>query len=159
MAVWTVYLSLCLLVALSASVETNPIGSERCRVCTDDWRVFGCRCFKFFYNLQTWIDAEKFCLDLDGNLASAHSVEEYTFIERLIRYEAASSTRAWIGGHDAVQEGVWLWSDGTKMNFEYWSPEPDDDWYNERCLELKYTSGGYWDDDVCTVKKPFVCVR
>ncbi|XP_077061607.1 galactose-specific lectin nattectin-like [Siphateles boraxobius] len=99
----------------------------------------------------------KLCLDLDGNLASVHSKEEYTFIQRLIRYEAASSTRAWIGGHDAVQEGVWLWSDGTKMNFQYWSPDEPDNWYNERCLELKYTNG-YWDDDVCTVKKPFVCV-
>lgn len=46
---------------------------------------------------------QKLCLDLDGNLASAHSIEEFTFIQRMIRYEAASSTRAWIGGHDAVQ--------------------------------------------------------
>ncbi|XDV11348.1 hypothetical protein PO909_000313 [Leuciscus waleckii] len=58
MAVWTVYLSLGLLVALNVSVETKPIGNERCRACMDGWSAYGCRCFKFFYNLQTWIDAE-----------------------------------------------------------------------------------------------------
>ncbi|XDV11358.1 hypothetical protein PO909_000321 [Leuciscus waleckii] len=66
------------------------------------WSAFGSRCFKFFYNLQTWIDAEKFCLQFDGNLASVHSHEEYAFIQNLIRSETQATTRAWIGGNDAV---------------------------------------------------------
>ncbi|XP_039536285.1 ladderlectin-like [Pimephales promelas] len=158
MAAWTVYLSLCLLVALTASEEIDPVVNERCAACLDGWYAFECRCFKFFNYALTWIDAEKFCMDYDANLASVHSNDEYMLIQNLVRYETGGSTRAWIGGHDAVQEGFWLWSDGTKMNFQTWSPgEPDNDGY-EHCIEMNYNYGN-WNDDSCHVTKPFVCVN
>ncbi|XDV11360.1 hypothetical protein PO909_000323 [Leuciscus waleckii] len=173
MAVWTVYLSLCLLVALTASGEDNTSNSEAgsgltprdsgqtrpSAACMDGWSAFGNRCFRFFYNPQTWIDAERFCLQYDGNLASVHSLEEYAVIHDLIRSETQASMRAWIGGHDAVQEGVWLWSDGTEMNFQMWAPgEPNNLDGHENCLEmnLDYVK---WNDDTCSKNKPFVCVK
>jgi len=42
-------------------------------------------------------------MDYDANLASVHSNDEYMLIQNLVRYETGGSTRAWIGGHDAVQ--------------------------------------------------------
>ncbi|CAM4272245.1 unnamed protein product [Leuciscus chuanchicus] len=113
MAVWTVYLSLCLLVALTASEETYPVGKKRC----------GCK---------------KLCLQFDGNLASVHSHDEYTFIQNLIRSETQATTRAWIGGNDAVHEGVWLWSDGSEMNFQIWSPYQPDNLHGQNCLEMNF---------------------
>ncbi|XP_056124458.1 galactose-specific lectin nattectin-like [Rhinichthys klamathensis goyatoka] len=127
--------------------------------CWPGWSAFRCRCFKFYNNAQTWINAEKFCLDYEGNLASAHSHDEYRFIQDLIRYETDASTKSWIGGNDGGHEGVWLWTDGTKMNFQYWLPgEPDNANGNEHCLEMNF-GNGHWNDEVCSQKKPFVCVK
>ncbi|CAM4304304.1 unnamed protein product [Leuciscus chuanchicus] len=149
MAVWTVFLSLCLLIALRASVEAKPVGRKDCGVCPAKWSAYGCRCFRFFNNAHTWIDAENICLDYDGNLASVHSYDEYSFIQRLVRSVTNTGARAWIGGNDAVQEGHWLWSDGTKMNFKIWSPgNPSNYLGNEHCIEMNYDNGNWNDDHV-----------
>uniref|UniRef100_A0A8C2C835 C-type lectin domain-containing protein n=1 Tax=Cyprinus carpio TaxID=7962 RepID=A0A8C2C835_CYPCA len=104
MAVWHFYL--CLLLTLSASVEihSQPVRNKSCGACWTGWSAFGCRCFKFFSNSQTWINAEKICQDFDGHLASIHSHVEYVFIQNLIRYTTNQATKAWIGGHDAVHQ-------------------------------------------------------
>ncbi|ROL49836.1 Galactose-specific lectin nattectin [Anabarilius grahami] len=126
--------------------------------CRKGWSAFGCRCFKSFYNPQTWSRAEKYCLGNKGNLASVHSHEEYVFIQRMIRHETHASTRAWIGGYDAAGEGVWLWSDGSQIDYEIWSPgEPNNNAGKEHCLEMNYKNGN-WNDDKCYITKPFVCV-
>ncbi|XP_051745573.1 galactose-specific lectin nattectin-like [Ctenopharyngodon idella] len=157
MAVWTVYLSLCFLVALNASEETHPVESKDCGECWLGWTAFGCKCFKYFSNQQTWAGAEKTCLDVNANLASVHFREEYVFLQNLVIYETQHTTRAWIGGHDAVEEGKWLWSDGTRMNFQIWSPgNPNNYAGTEHCLEMNYDDGN-WNDDKCSEFKPFVC--
>ncbi|XP_048039427.1 ladderlectin-like [Megalobrama amblycephala] len=156
MALWTLYLSLGLLVALNASVETRPFGNKRCGVCQTGWTSYGCRCFKFFSSQYTWARAEKFCLNYDGNLASVHSHGEYMFIQNLIKHQ---SSWIWIGGYDAVEEGVWLWSDGSQMMYTIWSPgNPNNIGGNQNCLEM-HSGSTDWNDDKCDNKKPFVCVH
>uniref|UniRef100_A0A8C1VTT5 C-type lectin domain-containing protein n=1 Tax=Cyprinus carpio TaxID=7962 RepID=A0A8C1VTT5_CYPCA len=106
--------------------------------CETGWSRHGKRCFKVFNDPKSWKDAENICQDFDGHLASIHSDEEYVFIQNLIRYTTHEPTRAWIGGHDAVHEGAWLWSDGSKFNYQIWfSGEPNDDG-NEDCLEMNF---------------------
>ncbi|XP_067236915.1 galactose-specific lectin nattectin-like [Chanodichthys erythropterus] len=155
MALWTVYLSLCLLVALNASVETRPVEKNKdCKPCASGWYAYGCRCFKFFSDLQTWSSAEFWCLIFSGNLASVHNHAEYMFIQRMIRQTTHATTRAWIGGRYA--EGHWLWSDGTRMTYQIWSPgEPNDHSY-EHCLEMNSYNGN-WNDLGCSYKRPYVC--
>ncbi|XP_042594116.1 galactose-specific lectin nattectin-like [Cyprinus carpio] len=160
MAVWPFYLSLCLLLTLGASEEMHSQrdGNKSCGDCQAGWSAFGCRCFKFFSNSEIWIDAENICQDFDGHLASIHSDEEYVFIQNLIRYTTHEPTRAWIGGHDAVHEGAWLWSDGSKFNYQIWfSGEPNDDG-NEDCLEMNFANGN-WNDRKCYETAAFVCVK
>ncbi|XP_048015844.1 galactose-specific lectin nattectin-like [Megalobrama amblycephala] len=156
MAVWTVYLSLCLLVALNASVETHPVGNKRCSECKEGWVSYECRCFKFFSNRYTWARAEKTCLDYGGNLASVHSHEEYMFVQNLVRHETQSTTSTWIGGYDAVEEGVWFWSDGTKMNYQIWSPGNPNNHGYEHCIQINDVHGN-WNDNKCHAEMPFVC--
>ena len=45
------------------------------------------------------------CLAIGGNLASVHSIDEYSFIQELIREHTEGTPRTWIGGCDAAQ--VW----------------------------------------------------
>ncbi|XP_016311935.1 galactose-specific lectin nattectin-like [Sinocyclocheilus anshuiensis] len=142
MGVWTVCMSLCLLFALNASA------------CESGWIRYGRRCFRVFNHPVTWRDAEVSCLNHGGNLASVHNLKEYTFLKLMI----SSSRSYWIGGYDAVSEGTWFWSDGSKMNFKLWNPgEPNNQKHVEHCIEMNYGATGFWNDQECTDKVPFVC--
>uniref|UniRef100_A0A9J7YCG9 C-type lectin domain-containing protein n=1 Tax=Cyprinus carpio carpio TaxID=630221 RepID=A0A9J7YCG9_CYPCA len=179
MAVWPLCLSFFLLFALDASEatlltgtsgEAEPpedtsdgtftlLGSETCES-GSGWSAYNGRCFRFFNFLHSWIDAEKQCLGYDGNLASVHSYEEYTFIQDLVKSQTHASTTTWLGGYDAVKEGTWLWSDGSKLNLEIWAPgEPNNYNRNENCIVMNYQSLSNWNDYSCDVEKPFVCVK
>ncbi|XP_067226455.1 galactose-specific lectin nattectin-like [Chanodichthys erythropterus] len=158
MALWTVYLSLGLLVALNASVETRPVEKNKdCGTCEEGWTAFECRCFKFFYELKSWSVAEFSCLLNNGNLASVHNHEEYIFIKNLIRRTTHASTRTWIGLHMAYY--LWFWSDGTKINYQLWSyGKPSNYYKDEHCVEMNSVHGN-WNNVKCDVYKPYVCVK
>ncbi|XP_048015991.1 galactose-specific lectin nattectin-like [Megalobrama amblycephala] len=156
MAVWTVYLSICLLVALNASVETRPV-EINCGACATGWTAFGCRCFKFYNELRPWASAEYACsVYYKGNLASVHSHAEYMFIKDLIRRTTYGLTPTWIGGRNA--EGLWFWSDGTEINYKIWSPGQPSNGKDELCVEMNSVNGN-WNDVNCREDKPFVCVK
>ncbi|XP_067236908.1 galactose-specific lectin nattectin-like [Chanodichthys erythropterus] len=159
MALWTVYLSLGLLVALNASVETRPVEKNKhCGTCETGWTAFGCRCFNFYNNLQIWSSAEKYCLIYGGNLASVYSHDEYMFIKNLIRRTTHASTRTWIGLHHVADYIYWFWSDGTSMNYQIWSPGEPSYSKDEYCVEMNSVNGN-WNDANCKEEKPFVCVK
>ncbi|XP_026137207.1 galactose-specific lectin nattectin-like [Carassius auratus] len=141
MAVWIVYVSLGLLFALNASA------------CETGWSRHGNRCFKAFNGPKSWKDAEVRCLNSGGNLASVHSFKEQAFLKLLV----SSSKAFWIGGYDAVSEGTWFWSDGSKMNFHAWNSGEPNNKYDEHCMETNYGAEGNWNDRKCTVELPFVC--
>uniref|UniRef100_A0A8C1NTK1 Galactose-specific lectin nattectin-like n=1 Tax=Cyprinus carpio TaxID=7962 RepID=A0A8C1NTK1_CYPCA len=167
MAVWPLCLSFFLLFALEAS-EAEPLtgtGDGTCTLvrhetCESEWSAYNGRCFRFFNYQHSWIDAEKQCLGYDGNLASVHSYEEYTFIQDLVKSQTHASTTTWLGGYDCVKEGTWLWSDGSKLNIEIWAPEQPDN-YNgkENCLGMNQYPSNNWNDYSCADEKPFVCVK
>ncbi|XP_067226453.1 galactose-specific lectin nattectin-like isoform X3 [Chanodichthys erythropterus] len=144
MALWTVYLSLGLLVALNASA------------CEEGWAYFECRCFKFFNINSSWDGAEFGCLSNKGNLASVHNHDEYVFIQNLITQTTQQSTRTWIGGHKGYYR--WFWSDGTKMDYEIWSPVQPSNGTYELCVEMN-SDDGNWNDVNCREVLPYVCVK
>ncbi|XDV32058.1 hypothetical protein PO909_002955 [Leuciscus waleckii] len=122
--------------------------------CPAGWINFGLRCYKYFSHSTNWITAERNCLSLGGNLASVHNKLENDFLLSLL----TSSTRSWVGAHDGVQEGQWLWSDGTKFFYTNWCPgEPNDQ--HENCLEINWTSNHCWNNAPCSASKSYVCVK
>ncbi|KAK7140341.1 hypothetical protein R3I94_012833 [Phoxinus phoxinus] len=71
----------------------------------------------------------------------------------------SSSTISWIGADDAVQDGEWLWSDGTVFDYTNWCfEEPNNSGGPENCLEINWTSNHCWNDASCTSTKNYVCV-
>uniref|UniRef100_A0A3B5R513 Galactose-specific lectin nattectin-like n=1 Tax=Xiphophorus maculatus TaxID=8083 RepID=A0A3B5R513_XIPMA len=128
--------------------------------CPGGWTQYGTRCF-YFYNYQTeWVDAERNCIALGANLASFHSHSEYIFLKNLVRAARGSWDRTWVGGYDAVKEGVWLWSDGSNFNYCQWgSGEPNNQGGAEHCMEinLKGEHSQTWEDWPCSWKMPFFC--
>ncbi|XP_056109197.1 ladderlectin-like [Rhinichthys klamathensis goyatoka] len=94
------------------------------------------------------------CQSLGANLASVRNKLENKFLLSLL---PSPSTRTWIGAHDAVQEGQWLWSDGTVFLYtNWWTGEPNNagvpDNYQgaEDCLEINFSSDRSWNDFPCS---------
>ncbi|XP_059426259.1 ladderlectin-like [Carassius carassius] len=124
-------------------------------LCQDGWSNFGARCYNFFSQLATWSEAERNCIALGANLASVHDDEENYFLLDLL----PPSTRCWIGGHDAVEEGEWLWSDGTKFDYTNWCDREPNNLNVENCGELNWTSDQCWNDSTCTNTMGYICVE
>ncbi|XP_043104309.1 ladderlectin-like [Puntigrus tetrazona] len=123
--------------------------------CPFGWTNFGVRCYKFFSQSATWIAAEKSCLSLDANLASVHNKLENDFLLSLV----PSSSRCWIGGHDGVQEGQWVWSDGTPYEYTSWCPTEPNNLGTENCGEINWTSNRCWNDASCATSMPYICAK
>ncbi|KAK2899177.1 hypothetical protein Q8A67_010595 [Cirrhinus molitorella] len=71
-----------------------------------------------------------------------------------------SSAQSWIGAHDGVQEGQWVWSDGTPYGYTNWcSTEPNDTNSKEDCAEINYTTNHCWNDRDCSQSLGYVCAK
>ncbi|KAF1383067.1 hypothetical protein PFLUV_G00150460 [Perca fluviatilis] len=126
--------------------------------CPTDWTQFGSRCFAFYIQTKTWIDAETFCISAGGNLASIHSDAEHGFLKSFIHQVTGAHTTSWIGGFDAVKEGTWMWTDGSKFNYKSWGAgEPNNCCGGESCLMMNWRDN--WNDAACTYQASFVCSK
>ncbi|XP_029919787.1 ladderlectin-like [Myripristis murdjan] len=87
----------------------------------------------------SWAEAECYCLYFGANLASIHSLDEYRFVQELVKRKTGTFTQTWIGATDAVQNNMWFWSDGSRFDFQFWSwKEPSDYLDREACIEMNY---------------------
>ncbi|XP_067307774.1 galactose-specific lectin nattectin-like [Pseudorasbora parva] len=135
-------------------VSMGNAGVDLSRRCPYGWTHFGLRCYKYFSQSTNWITAETNCQGLGGNLASVQHKLENDFLLSLL----PSSTRSWLGAHDGVKEGQWLWSDGTAFLYSNWcSGEPSGG--SENCLEINWTSNRCWNDESCSTSMHYVCVK
>ncbi|XP_028447511.1 galactose-specific lectin nattectin-like [Perca flavescens] len=147
-----------LLLCLSIGLLAPSCYGQTCPgSCPPGWTPFGSRCFSFNIQKKTWTDAEDFCKAAGGNLASVHSAEEYDFLKTYIHQVAGEIERTWMGGFDSVQEGVWMWSDGSTFDYTSWAPgTPDNVGGVEHCLE---NFKGKWNDNSCPKTLPFLCSK
>ena len=127
--------------------------------CPPKWTRFGSRCFIFENRHVTMGDAENHCLSLGGNLASIHNVEEASFIRDLIQMGSGSFLQTWIGCHDGIKKGQWMWTDGSRFDYQSWGPgEPNNHWGGQQCVEILW-DGRFWNDLPCYYSRPFVCTK
>uniref|UniRef100_A0A3B5MF61 C-type lectin domain-containing protein n=1 Tax=Xiphophorus couchianus TaxID=32473 RepID=A0A3B5MF61_9TELE len=127
--------------------------------CPPGWTQFGSRCFIFYYNMKTWSDAEEFCISIGGNLASIHNNEENSFLSDMVVRDTGSPAVTWVGGYDAVTEGQWMWSDGSKFDYTSFAiGQPDNIQQSQHCLEMNYIVYK-WNDRPCNQPWPFICAK
>ncbi|KAL7876141.1 hypothetical protein AOLI_G00111040 [Acnodon oligacanthus] len=126
--------------------------------CQNGWSQFGSRCFSIFTTSTTWSASEQNCVNMGGHLASVHSSQEYSFIQALVLNATLSNSRTWLGGTDAAQEGVWVWTDGSAFDYINWSTgQPDNAGSAENCMEMNFPVN--WNDVTCSVSFPSVCSK
>eukprot|EP00063_Salmo_salar_P037511 XP_014012346.1 PREDICTED: ladderlectin-like [Salmo salar] len=139
------------------------------RVCPPGWPRYATHCYHYVPVRSTWPEAERRCLRLGGNLASVHSLPQYRFLQSVIRKSTRKVQRTWIGANDAIKEGLWLWSDGSRFNYQNWGPgQPSN--YNhgvikdntngrKHCMEMNYGASRCQNDAPCWFTFPFLCSR
>ncbi|XP_018538385.1 galactose-specific lectin nattectin [Lates calcarifer] len=127
--------------------------------CPSGWTEFCSRCYKFQAAEKDWADAEKTCTFLGGNLASIPNEKVYRFLRELVFEAVNSHKRTWVGGYDAVKEGVWLWSDGNIFDFNLWHQGEPNNLGGEHCMEINLGGNDFINDQNCRDQKPFICVK
>ena len=91
---------------------------------------------------KDWQDAQDWCRELNGNLASVTNKDEQAFLFKNIVKEQVAST--WIGGFRV--DGKWYWVDGNPFLYMSWMPgEPSG--ANQTRLAFAHGDFGGWDDD------------
>ncbi|KAK7884654.1 hypothetical protein WMY93_027777 [Mugilogobius chulae] len=124
--------------------------------CPEGWSRFQSRCFMFFHSPKSWIDAELSCIHAGGNLASVHSLDDNQYLGDLVFRVTGEHANVWVGAHDGVKEGVWLWSDGSEVDFEHWSHGEPNKRGDEHCLVMNWGEH-QWTAFSCKRRLPFVC--
>ncbi|XP_041654457.1 galactose-specific lectin nattectin-like [Cheilinus undulatus] len=155
-------LQLIALLCLTGSLLVeNAYGKDSgpCKVCPPGWAQFEHLCYMFNHNKMDWADAERFCTTVGGNLASIHSKAEFDHIENMLLKMTGKHMNIWLGGYDAVKEGVWLWSDGSHFDFKFWSKgQPSNYRGMEHCMEMNFLERVNTNDNTCNGKKSFFCL-
>ncbi|XP_067265035.1 galactose-specific lectin nattectin-like [Chanodichthys erythropterus] len=122
--------------------------------CPPGWSAFGRKCAKFFSQRLDWMAAEKYCQTFGGNLASVHSKSENDLLLNMV----LGTTRTYIGGHDAVKEGQWMWTDGSAFDYNNWCSGQPDNLNAENTLEINL-GNHCWNDNEKQVPLAFICAR
>ncbi|XP_039463469.1 ladderlectin-like [Oreochromis aureus] len=148
---------LCGLMVLTTAAPNSHL-VKRSTDCPPGWTRISDRCFYYVPTVMSWARAERNCLSMGANLASVHSLSEYQTIQSLTAHYGYP--RTWIGGTDAPQEGIWLWSDGTSFHYSHWCPgEPNNVSHNQHCIQINHGDSKCWDDLGCDRHLPSVCAK
>ncbi|XP_075995100.1 galactose-specific lectin nattectin-like [Genypterus blacodes] len=136
-----------LTVALFASAEGG---------CPGGWLHYGGRCFQVLSNPLSMPDAESDCMLMGAHLVSYHSRTEMDHVvvhaEGIVGHEPT-----WTGLHDALKEGRWFHTDGSRFDFSPWAKNEPNNANNEDCVELYHT--GHFNDIRCDDVRPYICAR
>ncbi|XP_019750261.1 galactose-specific lectin nattectin-like [Hippocampus comes] len=126
--------------------------------CPPGWTRLNSRCLLFQNERLQFILAETVCNVLGGNLVSIHNALENEVVRHLILEETGTFTPTWIGLHDKIEDGDFVWTDGSPFDFEDWAnnrPRVDT---NDDCAEINF-QGQFWSDAGCNGRRRFVCAK
>ncbi|XP_048247369.1 C-type mannose receptor 2-like isoform X2 [Haliotis rufescens] len=124
------------------------------------WASFDVRGGWYLYNDSRlfWDDARASCLSIGADLISIHSQAENDFV-----YE--NITRNWIaiGATDAAEEGTFLWTDGSPMDYTNWQRgDPNNARGVEDCVFMQPSDKRMgWNDGLCSsdMTAAFICYQ
>ncbi|XP_042223021.1 macrophage mannose receptor 1-like [Homarus americanus] len=129
----------------------NLLPPDNKRYCAEGWEQSNDHCYFFSTDEQTWSSAASVCSANDAKLASIVTWAEQDFIFDHQRSES------WVGLNDRLNEGTYVWSDGSKLTITNWNNgEPSGT--GENCVQIKADTGK-WNDNSCDQKLTFSCKK
>ncbi|XP_066296911.1 perlucin-like protein [Branchiostoma lanceolatum] len=127
--------------------------------CPSGYLHFEDRCFSFSTDIKNYADARSACQAAGGRLAMPKDQATNDFlVKQLAGYP--SSYSAWFGlTRDQVQEGTFVWEDGTPLTgWSNWAPwQPDDAGSLGDCTHWATAYGYKWNDAQCSNSQQYVC--
>ncbi|XP_059175714.1 macrophage mannose receptor 1-like [Physella acuta] len=135
----------------------NNVSSDSLECISNTATMFDNNCYELFTNEMSWNEAKRYCSNFNGTriLAKVSSPSVLRYLNSL----RPSYTRVWLGGNDQLQEGKWVWTDGTKANLTtMWGyGEPNNLDGNQDCLEI--VVDGTLNDYDCAQTFSFICME
>nr|XP_049619963.1 struthiocalcin-2 isoform X3 [Syngnathus scovelli] len=140
---------------VSAGNKRTDEDKDKDNYCPKGWTQLDKRCFIFQDDERSFPDAESVCNILGGNLASIRSSLENAMVVQLIA-EGTSDPGGdvWIGLHEALGDGSFVWTDGTKVGFTAFNANTNPG----NCIEIE-DDDNLWDNELCTFENRFVCAK
>ncbi len=124
-----------------------------------DAAAFGGKHYRFYPEQIAWKEAKAKCEELGGRLAIITGAAQNDFLTKLVL--DAGKRESWLGATDEVEEGKWVWVDGTRMDYKNWeSTQPNNKGGVEHYLVLWAVQQGVWVDqpNVSTQHQPgYLC--
>ncbi|XP_065814846.1 C-type lectin domain family 6 member A isoform X2 [Labrus bergylta] len=133
------------------------VEKEKGGACQTDWKKFGGSCYYVSTVKKNWTSSRHDCLAQGADLTIINSREKQIFVNGLLGLDI----NAWIGLTDSLQEGTWMWVDGTPVTTTYWQEgQPNSHEGNQDCGEIvQLGQVGAWNDDGCFAKNVAVCEK
>eukprot|EP00117_Sycon_ciliatum_P007514 scpid20721/ scgid10588/ Macrophage mannose receptor 1; C-type lectin domain family 13 member D; C-type lectin domain family 13 member D-like; Macrophage mannose receptor 1-like protein 1 len=147
--------------------------------CPKGWQKYGSSnmCYGFFGSIHTltmmmdtplispkaWTDANMQCQAMGAQLVSIHDAATNQYLMDQTQKYKMGWWSFWTGLNDRNQEGGYVWSDTTGVQYTAWATQEPNDWRGtEDCVEVmldKARKGWQfkWNDQGCTSKRPYVC--
>ncbi|XP_061888602.1 CD209 antigen-like protein E [Entelurus aequoreus] len=139
--------------------ETGDIGVGETgdfSICPQGWLLFGSSCYYVSSQRKSWDSSRRDCLQRHADLVIINSRQEQAFLTGFTK-------AAWIGMSDRVQEGNWIWVDGTPVNKDKleWSPgQPDGAFGGEDCGDLRTMINFLGLNDFnCSARSQWICEK
>ena len=137
-----------------------PFANGTSQNCGDDWEAYGDHCYYWSTDKKTWNEAEVFCQQKNGHLASITSEAINQYVLEGMNSRGFSSS--WVGGNDIDEEGTWNWTDGSPFEFTAWfggEPNNRKGGYKdgEDCLHVAEPKNDLWNDYFCSIPAAFIC--
>ncbi|KAK6188534.1 hypothetical protein SNE40_004692 [Patella caerulea] len=95
------------------------MNTESCDI--EEYPLFGGKfCMRFFSVYKTWQEAQEVCTQDGGQLLSMKSDD--FFLKKEVLAKIDQGRKYWIGGNKLGTEGIWRWSNGSKIENNQWLP-------------------------------------
>uniref|UniRef100_A0AC35G879 C-type lectin domain-containing protein n=1 Tax=Panagrolaimus sp. PS1159 TaxID=55785 RepID=A0AC35G879_9BILA len=116
------------------------------------------QCFTFFENSTGFADAELYCEQSGGYLASIHDgfLNDLLSQEGGKRFNKSTESDFWIGATNLMKPPTWNWTDGSIFDFTDWRKGEPQNISGANCAALSAIDG-LWAVQDCFLKKSFVC--
>ena len=112
--------------------------------------AFAGRHYKYFPASLTWLEAQKKCNEMGGNLVCIPNEPTGRFLTRL-----SQGNKIHLGATDKEEEGTWRWVNGQPFRYTAWnSGEPNNTHATEHFLEADPDG---WNDTTAHTQNTFIC--
>nr|XP_023010317.1 hepatic lectin-like [Maylandia zebra] len=139
--------------------------------CDEGWDEHGGKCYYFSTNKSSWTESRDECRAKGGDLVKIDNWCEQIFLRTRLNGKMENfDDMFWIGLTDAVEEGRWLWLDGSPLNtsLSFWADHEPDNWTHENpdgehCVRLGEEEGEEplktWYDKFCKAPNKSICEK